>query len=323
MKLMVQIPCLNEEKTLPITLKSIPRKIEGVDKVEILIIDDGSTDRTLEVAKEAGVEHIVRLTKTKGLAKSFMAGIDASLKLGADIIVNTDADSQYRGEDIPKLIKPILEGKADVVIGNRDMEDFSFTKRSLQRIGSWVVRQVSKTNVPDTTSGFRAYNREAALRLNVISDFTYTLETIIQAGNKDITLDYISIQTNKSLRNSRLFSSTWEYLKRSFFTIIRIYTMYQPLKVFTWVGGILSFMGFLLILRFLYFYFTIPGPTGHTQSLVISAILIIIGFQILMIGLVADLISANRKLIEDGLFRIKKLELSLKSEARQKDPLLK
>lgn len=317
MKLIVQIPCLNEEKTLPITVSDIPRQVEGIDEVEILVIDDGSTDRTVEAAQEAGVDHIVRFPKRKGLAKAFMAGIDACLRLGADIIVNTDADNQYEGSDIPKLIQPILEGKAEMVIGDRQVDTishFSPMKKRLQKIGSWVVRQVSHTQVSDTTSGFRAYSREAALNINVLSWFSYTLETIIQAGSKDIAIENVTVGVNEQLRESRLSSSTGAYLRGSIPTIVRIYTMYQPLKVFFYIGAMMFFSGFFIGLRFLYFYFT-AGGTGHIQSLILSSMLLIVGFQIVMIGLVADVISANRKLIEDVLLRAKKLELFLRKKS--------
>lgn len=311
MKLIVQIPCLNEEQTLPITVKDIPRKINGIDEIELLIIDDGSTDRTADVARKIGVDHIVKFTNNKGLAKAFTAGLDSCLKLGADIIVNTDGDNQYNGQDISKLIKPILDGKADMVIGDRQVENiahFSFLKKQLQKIGSWVVRQISGTNITDTTSGFRALNREAALRMNVVSDFTYTLETIIQAGKKNVAITHVPIGTNEKLRESRLFSSIRKYIKRSVLTIVRIYAMFEPLRTFSYVGGAVFLLGFLISLRFLYFYFTGSGA-GHIQSLILSAVLFIIGFQIIVIGLVADLISGNRKLIEDSLYRIRKLEL--------------
>jgi len=315
-KLIVQIPCLNEEETLPLTVKDIPRQIDGIDEVEILVINDGSTDRTVEVAREIGVNHIISFTKNKGLAKGFMAGLDACLRFGADIIVNTDADNQYCGADIPKLIQPIIEGKADMVIGDRQIdtiEHFSYTKKKLQRLGSYVVRRASGTNIPDTTSGFRAYNREAALRLNVISDFTYTLETIIQAGKKQIALTSVPIGTNEKLRESRLFSSVWKYVKLSTSTIIRIYAMFEPLKTFSYIGAGIFFLGILLGLRYLYFYFSGSGA-GHIQSVILAAVFLLLGFQILVVGLIADLIASNRRLIEDLLYRIRKLELSNKGK---------
>ncbi|MDZ7363357.1 MAG: glycosyltransferase family 2 protein [candidate division KSB1 bacterium] len=312
MKLIIQIPCLNEEKTLPVTLADLPKKIGGVDEIETLIIDDGSTDRTVEVARRHGVNHIVRLTNRKGLAEAFMAGIDAGLKLGADIIVNTDGDNQYRGSDIVRLIAPILEGRADMVVGDRQVERvvyFSPIKKKLQKLGSWVVRHVSGTDVPDATSGFRAYSREAALRLNIISRFTYTLETIIQAGKKNIALSHVKVATNGKLRESRLFTSIPSYIKQSISTILRIYTMYEPLKTFVKIGALIFSAGFLVSLRFLWYYFFIDGGGGHIQSLILSAVLMLVGFQVGLIGLVADLISGNRRLIEDCLYRVKKIEM--------------
>ncbi|MDZ7267396.1 MAG: glycosyltransferase family 2 protein [candidate division KSB1 bacterium] len=311
MKLIIQIPCLNEEQTLPLTLADLPRHIPGIDVIEYLVIDDGSTDRTAEVARQHGVHHLVRFTSRKGLAEAFMAGLDACLKLGADLIVNTDADNQYRGADIEKLVRPILEGRADMVIGDRQVEKiahFSPLKIKLQKLGSWVVRHVSETSVPDATSGFRAYSREAALRMNVISRFTYTLETIIQAGKKHIALGHVQINTNGKLRESRLFTSIPDYLRRSIGTIFRIYLMYEPLKAFSWIGALVFAPGLAGALRFLYYYFTGDGG-GHVQSLILSAVLMIVGFQIFMIGLLADLIAGNRRLQEDTLYRIKKLEL--------------
>jgi len=311
-KLIVQIPCFNEEKALPVTLREIPRRFRGVDVVETLVIDDGSTDKTVDVAKREGVDHIVKLTNHKGLAESFTAGIDASLHLGADIIVNTDGDNQYRGEDIQKLIDPILAGEADIVIGDRNVKEvrhFSFVKKRLQGLGSWVVRQLSGTQIPDVTSGFRAFSREAALRLNIISRFTYTLETVIQAGKKNIALAHVPIRTNKRLRSSRLFSNILSYLKKSLATIARIYTLYEPLKIFLYIGGSIFGVGMFISIRFLYYYLTQQGA-GHIQSLILSAVLMIVGFQVVMIGLLADVISANRRFLEDILYRVKKMELA-------------
>ncbi|SMF32033.1 Glycosyltransferase involved in cell wall bisynthesis [Paenibacillus barengoltzii] len=312
MKLIIQIPCLNEESTLPLTIRDIPRKIEGLSKVEILIIDDGSTDRTVDIAKQLGVDHIVRFPKNKGLAEAFKAGIDASLKLGADIIVNTDADNQYKGSDIPKLIAPILRGEYDMIVGDRKTDNiphFSRTKKFFQRFGSSVVRKLSQTDVPDTTSGFRAYSRDAALRLNIVSEFTYTLETIIQAGHKKLAVGHVEIGTNGKLRESRLFKGITNYMRRSAKTIIRIYTMYRPMKVFVLAGAFSLIIGLLLGLRFLYFLASGSG-NGHIQSLILAAVLMIIGFQLGTLGLIADLISNNRKLLEEALYRVRKIELS-------------
>jgi glycosyltransferase involved in cell wall biosynthesis len=316
MKLIVQIPCYNEEETLGRTLKDIPREIEGIDCVEILVIDDGSTDRTLQVAHEGGADHVVHLTNNKGLATGFVVGLDTALRLDADIIVNTDGDNQYDGADIPALIRPILEGRADIVIGNRQIDQiahFSRMKKRLQRVGSWVVRHISYTDVPDATSGFRAFSREAAMRLNVVTEFTYTLETIIQAGKKNIAIANVPIHTNEKLRESRLFSSMWRYILRSLSTMIRIYTMYRPLRVFSYVGGTTGLAGCAIGARFLYYYLSGDG-SGHIQSLILAAVLMIIGFQLVMIGLVADTIRANRHLIEDALYRIRRMELPRKEE---------
>lgn len=312
-KLIVQIPCFNEEKTLPITLQHIPRKIKGVDVVEILVIDDGSTDNTVAVAKAHGVDHIVRFTHNKGLAEGFLAGLDASLRLGADIIVNTDGDNQYNGADIEKLIEPIVNGKTDIVVGDRQVDNiphFSPLKKKLQHLGSWVVRQVSGTDIPDATSGFRAFSREAALKINVVSKFSYTLETIIQAGKKNIAIGHVPVGTNQKLRESRLFKNTFSYIKRSLSTIIRIYTMYEPIKTFFLIGGTIFCGGLALSLRFVYYYlFTPYGGQGHIQSLILAAVLFIVGFQVMVIGLLSDLIADNRRLLEDTLYRVKKLEL--------------
>ena len=312
MKLMIQIPCLNEEKTLPLTLQDIPRSYENIDEVEFLIIDDGSTDNTVEVAQKLGIHHIVKLTHNMGLAVGFSTGIDACLRLGADIIVNTDGDNQYRGEDIKKLIEPIVSGKADIVVGDRNVMEiahFSFVKKRLQIMGSWVVQKLSGTSIPDVTSGFRAFSREAALRLHVISNYTYTLETVIQAGKKNIAVTHVPVRTNKKLRPSRLFPNIPSYIKRSIATMTRIYTLYEPLKVFLMIGGSIFGVGFLIALRFLYFYLTQQGA-GHIQSLILAAVLMIVGFQVSMIGLLADVISANRKLLEDILYRMKKNEFN-------------
>jgi glycosyltransferase involved in cell wall biosynthesis len=311
MKLIIQIPCHNEEKTLPITLKDLPRKIEGVDEIEVLVIDDGSVDNTQTVARENGVVNIVSLVQRRGLAEAFKKGIDRALELGADIIVNTDGDNQYKGEDIPRLIRPILNRKAEIVIGCRDMatvKHFSIAKKILQKFGSFIVRKFSRTEVPDTTSGFRAYSREAALRLNIFSSYTYTLETIIQAGRQGIAIAHIDITTNKKLRESRLISSIPIYIWRSIVTMLRIYLMYEPLKSFIKLGLLPIIFGVILIIRFLIAHFTQPVG-GHVQSLIIAAIFIITGFGIMMIGLLGDIISANRRLNEEVLYRLKKNKL--------------
>jgi glycosyltransferase involved in cell wall biosynthesis len=311
MKLIIQIPCLNEAATLPGTLADLPRSVPGVDTIETLVIDDGSTDDTAAVAAAHGVHHVVRFRRRKGLAAAFMAGIDASLKAGADIIVNTDADNQYAAHDISRLVQPLLSGDADIVIGDRNIRDLrhmSWKKKLLQRTGSWVVRQVSNTKVPDTTSGFRAYTREAALRMTVVSEFSYTLESIIQAGKRRMAIAHVEIGTNPRTRPSRLFDSIWSYLKQSAATIVRIYTMYEPLKVFTYIGSALFLVGFAVSVRFLYYYFFDYEP-GKIQSLILSAVLMIVGFQIILIGLMADALSGVRKLTEDALYRIRCMEL--------------
>ena len=314
MKLIVQIPCLNEEASLPETLAAIPRRIEGVDRVEVLIIDDGSSDRTAEVARAHGADHVVRFTKRKGLAAGFMPGLDACLRLGADVIVNTDADHQYPGHEIPRLIAPILSGEADMVVGDREVRHlahFSPLKRLLQRAGSWVVRKVSGTRVPDVTSGFRALNREAALHINIVTEFTYTLESIIQAGKKKLAVAHLPIAAQET-RPSRLFSSSWEYVKRSAAAILRIYAMYEPFKVFLLLGSALFLAGVALGLRYAYFWW-LGDIRGHLQSAILSVLLLILGFQTLQWGVMADLIASNRKLIEDLLYRVRKMELGDKS----------
>jgi len=311
-KLVIQIPCLNEAATLPATLRDLPREIPGIDIIETLVIDDGSEDGTAEVARAHGVDHVVRFPRRKGLAAAFMAGLDAALKRGADFIVNTDADNQYAGRDIPKLLQPLLDGTADIAIGDRNIPAqayMSWSRKLLQRVGSWIVRQVSGTSVPDTTSGFRAYTREAAMRTMIVSEFTYTLESIIQAGKKRLAIAHVPVVTNPRTRESRLFASVLTYLAESAATIIRIYTMYEPLKVFTVIGLVVFGGGLLISLRFLYYYFAGEG-TGHIQSLILSAVLMIVGFQVLLIGLVADVIASNRKLIEDLMYRVRHLELA-------------
>lgn len=319
MKLIIQIPCFNEEETLPVTLADIPREYEGIDTVEFLIIDDGSTDGTVEVAKALGVHHVVKFTNNKGLAEAFSAGLDAALRLGADVIVNTDGDNQYRGDDIAKLIAPIVQGQADMVIGDRQImtiAHFSFVKKILQRLGSWVVRSMAGTETPDTTSGFRALSREAALRLNVISKYTYTLETVIQAGKKNVAITHVPIRTNGVLRPSRLFKSIPAYIKRSMATIFRIYALYEPLKIFFYTGISVFGAGALISLRFLYLLY-FRGEGGHIQSLLLAVVLLIVGFFIITFGLLADLISANRRLIEDGLYRLRRMEMEPKDKAQQ------
>jgi len=311
MKLIVQIPCLNEEATVGQTIRDVPREIPGIDLVEVLIIDDGSTDGTVKAAEEAGADHIISFSNHKGLARAFMAGIDRCLKEGADIIVNTDADNQYMGADIPKLIGPILRKEADMVVGNREVETiehFSPVKKYLQKLGSWVVRKLSNTNVPDAASGFRSYNREAAFSLNVVSDFSYTLETLIQSGKGSFAVGHVAVRTNSQTRPSRLFDSMYSYLKRSIATLVRIYTMYEPMKVFTIIGSLGILLGTIISVRFIYFLIIAEGK-GHIQSLIFAAIFFIVGFQILVIGLLADIIAANRKLTENVLYRVKKMEI--------------
>ncbi len=301
MKLIIQIPCYNEAETLPITLADLPREVEGFDKVEWLVINDGSTDNTVEVAKQHGVDHIVDLKFNQGLARGFMAGIKECLRQGADVIVNTDADNQYRADDIPKLVKPILEGKAEYVIGARpidETEHFSKTKKLLQKLGSWVVRKASRTDIPDAPSGFRAISRDCAMRLNVYNNYTYTLETIIQAGQKNMAITSVPIRTNGYLRPSRLFSSIPNYIKKSVVTIVRIFVVYKSFQFFMTIAAILFGTGFLLALRYLYFYFTGDGD-GHIQSVILSGVLMGMGVQTGLIAFVADLLSVNRKLLEE------------------------
>ncbi len=311
MKLVIQIPCYNEEKTLPESIADLPSEIDGFDEIEYLIINDGSSDRTVEVARECGVHHVVHFSGNRGLARGFMAGLDACLRVGADVIVNTDADNQYDAAFIPDLVRPIVERRADIVIGDRQVDSvvsFSSTKKRLQRFGSWVVRQASASEVPDATSGFRALSREAALSLFVTSEFTYTLETIIQAGAARLKIDAVPIKTHAPTRKSRLFSSMGGYIKRSAGTIVRIYTMYNPLRSFFRAAMLFLTLGLVAAGRFLYYFFTTSGDTGHTQSLIFASIMILVAFQIALSGVVADLVGANRKLLESVLKRVRTLE---------------
>lgn len=307
-KLIVQIPCYNEESTLGVTLAALPRQLPGVDIIEWLVIDDGSRDRTVEVAKDFGVEHIVRFPTNQGLAKAFMAGLEASLKAGADIIVNTDADNQYSAGDIPKLIAPILSGQAEIVVGARpisEIDHFSPVKKFLQKLGSWAVRLASNTDIPDAPSGFRAFSRSAALRLNVFNEYTYTLETIIQAGQKGMAIAWVSVRTNPALRSSRLVKSIPSYVVRSLFTILRIFMVYKPLRFFLFLGSVPFSMGFTLGVRWLVYFF-IGTERTRIPSLILAAILMLIGFQLWVLGLVADLLAANRKLMEEIQLRLRR-----------------
>jgi glycosyltransferase involved in cell wall biosynthesis len=317
-KLIIQIPCLNEEKTLPLVLESIPKKIKGVDKIETLVIDDGSTDGTLDVAKKYKVNHIIRHVRNQGLARSFSDGINKALKEDADIIVNTDADNQYPQKDIGRLIEPILKGQAEMVIGDRQtskIKHFSPLKKLLQKLGSAMVRKLSGSHVPDAVSGFRAYSRSAALELNIVTEFSYVIETIIQAQSKRISIASVKVDTNPPTRKSRLFKNMFQHIRHSTATMIRIYTMYRPLYVFVMVGSIVTFLGSLMALRFIYFFLLGDG-TGHIQSLVFAAIFIMIGFQIMMTGMVADLTGINRRLTENMLQRVKHMELAQRREKK-------
>jgi glycosyltransferase involved in cell wall biosynthesis len=321
LRLIVQIPCYNEASTLPFVLASIPREIPGVDQVEVLCIDDGSTDGTADIARRLGVEHVVRHTRNRGLAASFSTGLDACLRLGADIVVNTDGDNQYCQADIPLLIQPILDGRADMVVGDRQVDsiaEFSPRKRMLNKLGSAVVRRLSGTQVPDAPSGFRAYTREAASRLNVLSTYSYTLETLIQAGAQRMAVEFVPVRTNPKLRDSRLFKSMSSYIKRSGATMLRSYATYQPLRVFLSVGVLLLVVGLLGIARFAYF-FASGGGGGHIQSLVIAGALVVVGFQIALIGLLADLTAANRRLLEEALYRLRRLEGASAAQAELAD----
>lgn len=322
MKLIIQIPCYNEAETLLIALNDLPKKIEGIDEIEYLIINDGSKDNTVEVAKSWGVNYVVNFKKNRGLAKGFMAGIDACLRNGADIIVNTDADNQYNGADIETIVRPILEGKSDIVIGARPIdqtEHFSPIKKKLQHLGSWVVRKASKSNIPDAPSGFRAYSREAAMRLNVTNEYTYTLETIVQAGRERIPMESVPIRTNAELRPSRLFNSMLGYVKKSMVTIIRTYIMYKPMDFFTKLGLIPFLIGVGLGIRYIVLLFMDNPGNGHVQSLILAAILILIGFMTFVIGLLADIIARNRMLIEDVQYHVRNIDYRLDANQQKKE----
>ncbi|HLP57361.1 MAG TPA: glycosyltransferase family 2 protein [Candidatus Deferrimicrobium sp.] len=327
MKLVIQICCFNEEESLPETLKALPRKIDRVDEIEVLIIDDGSSDRTVKVAEANGVNHIISFKKNQGLARSFMAGLHASLKLGADVIVNTDADNQYNANDIPRLIQPILDGKADMVIGARPIsriKHFSLVKKILQKIGSWLVRKASRTNVLDAPSGFRAISRNSALKLNVFNVFTYTHETIIQAGQKNMVVVSIpiSINENASKRPSRLFKNTFSYIMRSVISILRMVVVYRPFRFFLSLGLIFFLAGAFIELRYLYLWLTGSG-SGHLQSLILGGVLIGISFQMVLVAFMADLLGVNRKLLEEIQYRLRKQELKNEMAEKKDDCISK
>ncbi len=314
MKLIIQIPCYNEEKSLPVTLNALPKKIDGIDEIEVLIINDGSTDKTVDVAKNLGVKHVVEMPHNSGLAKAFVAGINGALALGADIIVNTDADNQYCADDIKKLVKPILDGSADIVIGSRPVskiQHFSLLKKMLQKLGSFVMRLISSTEVEDAPSGFRAFSRNAAIQLNVFDNYTYTLETIIQAKAKGLVLKCVPINVNPDLRKSKLVKNIFDYVRRSMFTMIRMFIIYRPFRFFAILAGIFLILGILIGIRFLYYFINESG-TGHIQSLILSAILIITGVQVAVIAVLSELMSINRKLLEDIQRRIKLQDLKKK-----------
>lgn len=322
MKLIIQIPCFNEADQLPRTLADLPRELDGFDVVEWLVVDDGSTDNTIAVAKAHGVDHVVRLTNNKGLATAFQAGLDASLKLGADVIVNTDADNQYYGPDIARLVAPIVGGRADMVVGDREVstiEHFSPLKKALQRLGSWVVRQASSTSVPDTTSGFRAYNREAAIQMLVVSKFTYTLETIIQAGKLLVATDHVPVRTNPETRASRLFPSMWAYVRRNAISIFRIYSQYEPLRVFWSLAGLIGLGALGVWIRFVV-AFTEGNGRGHVQSLILGAVLFIAAVVLWALGVIGDLLAAQRVMTQKTFERVRRIELQLGIEPSHYEP---
>ncbi len=310
MKLIIQIPCYNEAETLEIALNDLPKQIDGIDEIEYLIINDGSKDNTVEVARKWGINYVVNFKRNKGLAKGFMAGLDACLRNGADIIVNTDADNQYNGADIEKLVRPIIEGKSDIVIGARpidETEHFSPLKKMLQHFGSWVVRVASNSDIPDAPSGFRAFSRDAAMAMNVTNEYTYTLETIVQAGRSKIAMTSVPIRTNAELRPSRLFSSMFGYVKRSMVTIVRAYIVYKPMKFFATLGAVIFGLGMALGVRYLIYLATGAGD-GHVQSLILASTLMMLGFMTVVVGLLGDLISTNRKMMEDIQVRVKRMD---------------
>lgn len=320
MKLVIQIPCFNEESTLPRVLADLPCQVPGFDTVEVLVIDDGSSDRTGEVASELGVDRVLTLKRNQGLARAFRSGLDEALAMGADVIVNTDGDHQYPGKYIRALTRPILEGRADIVVGDRrtdTVQDFSWLKRRLQNVGSWVVRTLSGTKVPDTVSGFRAISRQAALKLNIVSPFSYTIEMLIQAGKQRLAVTSVPITTNPATRGSRLARSTPRFISRSVSTMVRIYSMYKPLSTFTAIGTVVGLLGAVPIIRFLYFW-AIGQGEGHVQSLVLGGVLVVIGFMTLLIGLVADLVNFNRQLLEITLEKVRRLELEKTAAPSQK-----
>lgn len=318
MKLVIQIPCLNEEGSLPVTIRDLPRSLPGVDEIELLVIDDGSTDRTVEVARALGVKRIVRFPVRRGLARAFSAGLRESLRMGADIIVNTDADNQYQGQDVGKLVAPILERHADIVVGTRPIdaiEHFSPLKKTLQKLGSGVVRRLSGTDVPDATSGFRAYSRGAALRLTVYTNFTYTLETIIQASHHELVVSHVPIRTNPKLRESRLFRGVRSYVTRSLTTMLRVYVLYRPLRFFLSLTAISWALALVLFARFAWFYFTTPGQTGHVQSVIVAGVFAIIGTLFAALAVLADLTAMNRRLLDELLINSR----TWRSERREPD----
>jgi glycosyltransferase involved in cell wall biosynthesis len=322
-KLIIQIPCLNEEATLPATIADLPRSLPGIDRVELLVVDDGSTDRTVEVARECGVDHVVRLTNNKGLAAGFQAGLDACLKLGADVVVNTDADNQYRGSDVPKLVAPIVAGEADMVVGDRrvgEIDHFSGSKKGLQRLGSWVVRRLSGTEVTDATSGFRAYNREAALQLLVVDNFTYTLESLIQAGKMRVAVNEVEIGTNPKTRESRLFDSTGAYVRRNAPAILRIYARYEPLRAFATAGAVVLLLAFCAWLPFLIDWIFNGDSTGHIQSLILGAVLFIAAMQLFALGVIGDLLAGQRVMTQRVFERVRRVELALGVEPSHYEP---